>query len=276
MRRAARACEGATTPPTYCRGTGGEPAIIPKTCSTPRRYLMSCANAAGAPLRKKPQPPGRTPVYRPEQGRRLRGQADRRPPLPCRRITAAEGGGVLRPPGAAGTRLRPPPAPGPPSPAPGQIPPPPLAEEGTWRSHLPGAADPRGGAAALGEEETWRRPRAGAAGAGAPQVRHCRRLGWVGRGRGGCGSPCAPGRLRAAVGGGSAAGPAGGLLSQQVRGRSAAARARRAVRGLSSLLPGVTRRLRTRPRAGRRGGPAQGRCGPARAAGVARPAPAPP
>lgn len=83
---------------------------------------------------------------------------------------------------------------------------------------------------------------------------------------GSCGRPRAPGRLRAAVRRGSAAGPAGGgggLLSQQVRGRPAAARARRAARGLSFLpsfprvSPTANRLLRTRPGAGRRGGPTQ-------------------
>lgn len=59
---------------------------------------------------------------------------------------------------------------GPPSPAA-------TAGGGTWRPHLPEAAEPRGGAAARAEEETWRRPRAGAAGAGAPQVRCCAWLG---------------------------------------------------------------------------------------------------
>lgn len=67
---------------------------------------------------------------------------------------------------------------------------------GTWRSHLPAAADPRGGAAALGEEEeeeTWRRPRAGAAAAGAPQVRAAGgRGGGERRGTAAAGAPAHP------------------------------------------------------------------------------------
>lgn len=88
----------------------------------------------------------------------------------------------------------------------------------------------RGAEQPLGEEETWRRPRAGAAGAGAPQVSCRRRSGCGGRAVrfGGCRSPCASGRLWAAVRGGSAAGPGGGLFPQQVRGRPAPARACRA------------------------------------------------
>lgn len=246
MQLLAWACGVATAPPACCRDTGGERDVIPQPAISLRTASNELCRGGGS----EANTPGETPVRRRDQGCRGSRRGERRAarPLPPRRLTTtAEGGGVLCPQGAADTRARPHLLPGRSC----------RRGRGTWRSHLPGAADPRGGAAAPGEEEeeeeTWRRPRAGAAAAGAPQVRGCRRLGRGGAARnGGCGRPCAPGRLRAAVGRGRAAGPGGGLLPQQVRGRSAAARARSAPGGEEAFLPspGVTHREPAEPAGG--------------------------
>lgn len=230
---------------------------------------MSGADAAGAPPRggggggkqrkKKKNTWGNT-------GRAARPGLPREPALRAGWSPPAPSSPPRRAAGCRAREGRPLPArwaPGPPSPAPGQIPPagdvalsPARGRGSAGRSSRAG----RGGdmAEAAGRSGGCRRP----AGEALPAV-------GVGGGAarvGSCGRPRAPGRLRAAVRRGSAAGPAGGgggLLSQQVRGRPAAARARRAARGLSFLpsfprvSPTANRLLRTRPGAGRRGGPTQ-------------------